>query len=136
MNRGFAAGCNQGAAAARGDYLLFLNPDTVPTAEALDGAVGLLEAHATDAVPVRIAGVWLDNTHGAQTLWLGAFPTARTFMLQALGRQQRGGTPSISRHQSPPILLIAIIDVIAARHPRLTMITARSKSQSWAARSS
>jgi N-acetylglucosaminyl-diphospho-decaprenol L-rhamnosyltransferase len=89
VNRGFAAACNQGAAGARGDYLLFLNPDTVPTAEALDGAIGLLEAHAADPVPVRIAGVWLDNTDGPQTLWLGAFPTARTFMLQAIGRQQR-----------------------------------------------
>jgi N-acetylglucosaminyl-diphospho-decaprenol L-rhamnosyltransferase len=88
-NRGFAAACNQGAADARGDYLLFLNPDTVPTAEALDAAIGLLEAHAADVVPVRIAGVWLDNTNGPDTLWLGAFPTARTFMLQAIGGKQR-----------------------------------------------
>jgi N-acetylglucosaminyl-diphospho-decaprenol L-rhamnosyltransferase len=87
VNRGFAAACNQGAAGARADYLLFLNPDTVPTAEALDGAVGLLEARAADSV--RIAGVCLDNMDGPETLWLGAFPTARTFMLQAMGRQQR-----------------------------------------------
>jgi len=115
VNRGFAAACNQGAASAstsastsasesasasapepepapapsasRADYLLFLNPDTVPTAEALDGAIGLLQARAAEAV--KIAGVWLDNGGGPQTLWLGAFPTARTFMLQAIGRQQR-----------------------------------------------
>jgi N-acetylglucosaminyl-diphospho-decaprenol L-rhamnosyltransferase len=87
VNRGFAAACNQGAAGARADYLLFLNPDTVPTAEALDGAIGLLEARAAESV--KIAGVSLDNGGGPQTLWLGAFPTARTFMLQAIGRQQR-----------------------------------------------
>jgi N-acetylglucosaminyl-diphospho-decaprenol L-rhamnosyltransferase len=92
INRGFAAACNQGAAEAgtetetRADYLLFLNPDTVPTAEALDGAIGLLEARAAESV--KIAGVWLDNGDAPQTLWLGAFPTARTFMLQAIGRQQ------------------------------------------------
>lgn len=87
VNRGFAAACNQGAAGTRADYLLFLNPDTVPTGEALDGAIGLLEARAAESV--KIAGVRLDNGSGPQTLWLGAFPTARTFMLQAVGRQQR-----------------------------------------------
>jgi N-acetylglucosaminyl-diphospho-decaprenol L-rhamnosyltransferase len=87
VNRGFAAACNQGAVGASADYLLFLNPDTVPTGEALDGAIGLLEARAAESV--KIAGVWLDNGGGPQTLWLGAFPSARTFMLQAIGRQQR-----------------------------------------------
>jgi N-acetylglucosaminyl-diphospho-decaprenol L-rhamnosyltransferase len=87
VNRGFAAACNQGAAASRADYLLFLNPDTVPTAAALDGTIGLLQARAAESV--KIAGVWLDNGGGPQTLWLKAFPTARTFMLQALGRQRR-----------------------------------------------
>jgi N-acetylglucosaminyl-diphospho-decaprenol L-rhamnosyltransferase len=82
-----SASASAPASAPRADYLLFLNPDTVPTAEALDGAIGLLKARASEAV--KIAGVWLDNGGGPQTLWLGAFPTARTFMLQAVGRQQR-----------------------------------------------
>jgi N-acetylglucosaminyl-diphospho-decaprenol L-rhamnosyltransferase len=98
VNRGFAAACNQGAAQASAEYLLFLNPDTLPTAEALDGAIGLLEARAADSV--RIAGVSLDNTDGPQTLWHGTFPTARTFILQAIGRQQRW-KQTVERAPSP-----------------------------------
>jgi glycosyltransferase involved in cell wall biosynthesis/predicted Zn-dependent protease len=38
-NKGFPAGCNQGLAASRGEYVVFLNNDTVVTAGWLDGLV-------------------------------------------------------------------------------------------------
>jgi glycosyltransferase involved in cell wall biosynthesis len=39
-NRGFAAGCNQGLAQARGRYLVLLNNDTIVTSGWLDGLIG------------------------------------------------------------------------------------------------
>ncbi|GAA0707567.1 glycosyltransferase [Dokdonella soli] len=43
QNLGFIGSCNAGAAAARGDYVLFLNNDTVVTAGWLDALVRCLE---------------------------------------------------------------------------------------------
>jgi len=60
-NPGFAVACNQGAAVARADWLLFLNPDCFP---AQDDLAGLLEtARAQPAL--RLLGAALRNADGS-----------------------------------------------------------------------
>ncbi len=52
-NRGFAAGCNQGAAAASGDVLVFLNNDTVLVPQWLDRLVAPFSDDAVGATGPR-----------------------------------------------------------------------------------
>ena len=69
QNRGFATGANAGAAIARGEYLLFLNPDATLAPEGLDRLVDYLEQRP------RVAAVGpqlVDSNHAPQ-------PGARRF---------------------------------------------------------
>jgi GT2 family glycosyltransferase len=45
QNSGFAASCNDGAASASGDFLIFLNNDTIPQHGWVDALVGYAEEH-------------------------------------------------------------------------------------------
>lgn len=72
VNRGFAAACNQGAAIAGGEYLLFLNPDTLVQPRAIDRAVALLRAEPT----IAATGCQLLYTDGSFQHSAFRFPTA------------------------------------------------------------
>ena len=63
-NRGFAAGCNQGIEAARGEYVLLLNNDVVVTKDWLCGMLECLRATA-DA---GIIGPMTNNISGIQQI--------------------------------------------------------------------
>lgn len=54
-NRGYSAANNQGAAVAQGDYLLYLNSDTIVAADALVKPLAYLQAHPeVGALTVRL----------------------------------------------------------------------------------
>jgi len=76
-NLGFAAGNNAGLAAARGDFLCLLNPDTLPAPGALAALVAFLRAQPT----IGAAGPRLLNPDGSEQTVGFAFPTlAQVFL--------------------------------------------------------
>ena len=86
-NRGFAAACNQGAAGADADFLLFLNPDTQLMPGCLELPMRYLQA--TEHAAVGIVGIQLlDVERGGRTQHRAAANSAVD------GRQQRGARPA------------------------------------------
>jgi hypothetical protein len=80
-NLGFAAACNRGAAKAGGDFLLFLNSDTIVHAGTLQGALSFMERHPA-------AGVMGCRTLGRDGAPQGtalAFPTATRIFANVSG---------------------------------------------------
>ena len=70
VNGGFANGCNLGATAATGEYLLFLNPDTIVTEE----AVGKLVEAAGENPSFTIISCKQVRENGSESIAWGAFP--------------------------------------------------------------
>jgi N-acetylglucosaminyl-diphospho-decaprenol L-rhamnosyltransferase len=73
-NLGYARGNNVGMAAARGRYLLLLNPDTEPVGDALGGMARYLDTHPT----VGALGPALRYPDGALQSSRRRFPTLAT----------------------------------------------------------
>lgn len=78
-NRGFTGGNNQGIAAAQGDYLLLLNPDTEVVDRALQRMIDYLAAHPD----VGMVGPQLRYPDGAVQSSRRRFPTLPVLFLES-----------------------------------------------------
>jgi glycosyltransferase involved in cell wall biosynthesis/Flp pilus assembly protein TadD len=87
-NKGFPAGCNQGLAAARGEYLVFLNNDTVVTAGWLDG---LIDWSLIDWPRVGLVGAVTNATRAPQQVEAGYADLAGLPAFAASRRKQFAG---------------------------------------------
>jgi N-acetylglucosaminyl-diphospho-decaprenol L-rhamnosyltransferase len=83
-NVGFSAGNNRGIAAARGEYLLCLNPDTEVIGEALELLMAFLQANPT----VGVAGPRLLYPDGTTQPSRRRFPNLATAFLESTILQQ------------------------------------------------
>ncbi|MEA2000981.1 MAG: glycosyltransferase family 2 protein [Actinomycetota bacterium] len=79
-NLGYSAASNLGARESTADCLIFMNPDTQPSANALEALIDYLEAHPT----VGCCGAAGINTAGG-----GAQPTVSRVTAHALGLHRR-----------------------------------------------
>ena len=82
-NRGFAAACNQGAAAATSNLILFLNPDARLFKQSLLAPIRYMAAPSHEHV--GITGIQLIDESGAVVRCCARFPRAKHFVAQALG---------------------------------------------------
>ncbi len=79
-NIGFAAAVNQGARIARGEYLLFLNPDTVVKKGCIEEMVSFFEKKKDAAV----VGCKVVNPDGTLQPSCGSFPTIGNIILDRI----------------------------------------------------
>jgi len=85
-NAGFGKGCNVGAARAKGEYLLFLNNDTVVKDSGLIAMASFMQKHPK----IAILGGQLRNSDGTLQASTGKFYTPFHALLLLLGLQKFG----------------------------------------------
>lgn len=85
-NVGFARGCNIGAKAAEGKYILFLNSDTQVFDKGFGGMTKFLEKNSN----VAILGGKIQNPDGSVQLSAGKFYNLFNLMLMLLGLERLG----------------------------------------------
>jgi GT2 family glycosyltransferase len=97
-NRGFAVACNQGAAVASGEFLLFLNPDTRLFENSL--SVPMAFMLSPENADVGIVGIQLVDEGSHITQSCARFPTLAIFFAQALGVNRLPGLRHLNTHMS------------------------------------
>jgi GT2 family glycosyltransferase len=80
-NLGFAKGNNTGIRAARGEYILILNPDTIIHPKALDQLVAFADLHPEAGA----FGCRVHNPDGTYQRSARPFPTISRYLVSALG---------------------------------------------------
>ena len=90
-NLGFGRACNRGSATGTAPFLLFLNPDTELTSEAIGTALTAFE-HETSEGRIGIVGVRLVDEGGRVVRSCSRFPTPLSFLARAgaIDRLPRG----------------------------------------------
>lgn len=86
-NLGFAAACNAGARAARGRYLLFLNPDCRMTGASVEACCSALRRDPS----VGVVGVALADDSGRVARSCHYFPSLHHFLLRLSGLSALSG---------------------------------------------
>lgn len=97
-NKGFAAACNWGAAAASGDYLLFLNPDTRLFENSLSVPVAYMQEPGNQDVGIVGIQLFDEQKHIARSC--ARFPTLGIFTAQALGVNRLPGLRHLNTHMT------------------------------------
>lgn len=85
-NRGFGAACNQGAALANSEYLLFLNPDMRLFEHSLSASLAFMRAVENQSV--GICGIQLIDEHAEVSRSCARFPTPRMFFSKMFGLER------------------------------------------------
>jgi hypothetical protein len=97
-NKGFAAACNQGAAEASGDHLLFLNPDTRLFENSLSMPLAYMQQPENQDVGIVGIQLFDEQNHVARSC--ARFPGLGIFAAQAMGLNRLPGLQHLNTHMT------------------------------------
>ncbi len=97
-NRGFGAACNQGAALAKTEFLLFLNPDARLFSNSLKAVIEFMRRRENSEVGV--VGLQLVDAQGHISRSCSQFPDAVALIAHAIGINRMPGFSKMDLHMS------------------------------------